>query len=200
MLEEVKISKEFFDALAPVWDKKVKPEQVSYLREIFRSRIPALQSPVLDLGSGTGILLSILDFNTDIIECDISAEMLKQAKRKTHRSAGFVQSDGHQLPFANESFLSVICFAVFPHFYDWRQAAREIRRILKPGGFMVVLHLMGHEQLNQMHGEAGEEVEEDVLLPADRMASELARLDFEIEHVEEKPDLYLIRCFKPKNN
>ena len=45
--------------------------------------------------------------------------------------------DGHELPFADESFDVVTSTAVFEHLYNPFQAAREIARVLKKGGALV---------------------------------------------------------------
>ncbi|MCB9357077.1 MAG: class I SAM-dependent methyltransferase [Calditrichaeota bacterium] len=45
--------------------------------------------------------------------------------------------DGHELPFADEQFDLVVSTAVFEHLYNPFQAAREIARVLKPGGALI---------------------------------------------------------------
>jgi SAM-dependent methyltransferase len=50
-----------------------------------------------------------------------------------------VVADAHQLPFADGVFDAVVTFNTFEHLYDPTQAAREVYRVLKPGG-KVVLH------------------------------------------------------------
>jgi SAM-dependent methyltransferase len=45
--------------------------------------------------------------------------------------------DGHELPFADDSFDTVTSTAVFEHLYNPFQAAREIHRVLKKGGALV---------------------------------------------------------------
>lgn len=48
-----------------------------------------------------------------------------------------VRADGHKLPFADESFSLVVSVAVFEHLYDPFAAAREVARVLKPGGMFL---------------------------------------------------------------
>ncbi|MBL0060222.1 MAG: class I SAM-dependent methyltransferase [bacterium] len=48
-----------------------------------------------------------------------------------------VVCDGHELPFADAQFDIVVSTAVFEHLYNPFQAAREIHRVLKPGGTLV---------------------------------------------------------------
>ncbi|MBK8130264.1 MAG: class I SAM-dependent methyltransferase [bacterium] len=48
-----------------------------------------------------------------------------------------VVCDGHELPFADGQFDIVVSTAVFEHLYNPFQAAREIFRVLKPGGALI---------------------------------------------------------------
>jgi SAM-dependent methyltransferase len=52
-------------------------------------------------------------------------------------SAGIRNEDLTRLTFANEQFDSVLCFEVFEHVPNFRQAFAECARILKPGGYML---------------------------------------------------------------
>jgi SAM-dependent methyltransferase len=49
-----------------------------------------------------------------------------------------VAADAHHLPFADEAFDAVVTFNTFEHLYDPPKAAREILRVLKPGGRLVL--------------------------------------------------------------
>jgi SAM-dependent methyltransferase len=52
-------------------------------------------------------------------------------------SAGIRNEDLTRLTFANEQFDCVLCFEVFEHVPNFRQAFAECARILKPGGYML---------------------------------------------------------------
>ncbi len=49
-----------------------------------------------------------------------------------------VVADAHHLPFADEAFDAVVTFNTFEHLSDPNRAAAEIRRVLKPGGRLVL--------------------------------------------------------------
>lgn len=49
-----------------------------------------------------------------------------------------IVGDIHKLPFADNSEDAVVCLAVLEHVEDPAQAARELYRVLKPGGFCLV--------------------------------------------------------------
>ncbi|EAW42963.1 glycosyltransferase [Nodularia spumigena] len=49
-----------------------------------------------------------------------------------------VVGDAHQLPFQDEIFDAVVCLNVFEHLYNPNLAAKEILRVLKPGGKLIL--------------------------------------------------------------
>ena len=160
-MTELELTKQFFDKKAEIWDSHDRMQKEQRLHKILSKIIPELNSPILDMGSGTGVLIPILEnilINSDqIIEFDISKSMLEKAWTKYHRkdNINFVQSDGHSLPFQDKSFASIVCFAVYPHFHDPMSAVREFNRVLNDRGMLIILHLMGHRELNALHEEAG---------------------------------------------
>jgi SAM-dependent methyltransferase len=90
---------------------------------------------ILNIGAGTGDDLGILnqfganyvvDTNKDAL--DLISNALCAEKK---------QADACQLPYGDGFFDAVVAFDVFEHIEDDRQAADEIRRVLKPGGALV---------------------------------------------------------------
>ena len=96
---------------------------------------------VLDAGAGTGrFTLPLLTRGAAAIPLDISADMLKEGRRRAGRDdAGFpaVRGDLECLPFGDEAFDSVVSMTVLRHFPGWRNLFRECVRVLRPGGRLV---------------------------------------------------------------
>ncbi len=186
----------FFDDLATEWDILNDPDNVSRLTDIFRQRIPELPAPILDAGSGTGILLPILQqlYGHFVFEMDVAGKMLRVAREKfVHLNHhGFLQADAHHMPIGDERLGSVVCFSVYPHFHNPEDVATEIRRVLKKRGYIVILHLMNHEELNAMHAGKNEVVAGDRLPPAEKLAGRIASYGFHVVECEERSGFYLV--------
>lgn len=148
----------FFDERAPRWEKTCYPPPV-------RARLAALipcfglapGDRVLDIGTGPGILLPYMQERVGppgrIVALDRSLPMVAQADRKRRRSRDLVlQGDVHRLPFTDQCFDAVICFAAFPHFQRPARAMAEMARVAAPGGRVVIAHLMSRRELAQHHG------------------------------------------------
>ncbi|MFQ5863565.1 MAG: methyltransferase domain-containing protein [Candidatus Brocadiales bacterium] len=90
---------------------------------------PTYGLTVLDLGAGGGMLLSALDGKR--VAFDISPFHLKHISTKNIlRTSGFAE----KLPFKSAVFDMVISIAVFEHVLKPERVAREITRVLKPLG------------------------------------------------------------------
>jgi ubiquinone/menaquinone biosynthesis C-methylase UbiE len=91
---------------------------------------------LLEAGCGTGLMLERLrPTGAQLFGADLSGGMLKHARERGHRVA---QASINELPFANDSFDVVCSFKVLAHVPDIRGAAREMARIVKPGGRLVL--------------------------------------------------------------
>ncbi len=95
---------------------------------------------VLDLATGSGDLALALQRRLPeaaIIAADFSPEMLAVAKRKGVRET--VLADALHLPFPDESFDCVTVAFGLRNMADWSVALREMRRVLRSSGHLLVL-------------------------------------------------------------
>ena len=75
-----------------------------------------------------------------MVALDASTTMLAQAVRETEgRNAIYVRGDALALPFKDESFDAVCCFAALYLFSDPMRAMAEMERVLAPGGRIAIL-------------------------------------------------------------
>jgi len=96
------------------------------------------RDPVLDLGCGNGRHASYLEARGYRVVCaDISWGMLMVAKRRVR---DLVQCDASSLPFRDASFGTVLYLATIHHLpkEDRLESLREVKRVLKPGGRLIV--------------------------------------------------------------
>jgi SAM-dependent methyltransferase len=94
---------------------------------------------VLDLATGTGLLArAIAQTNKSVIGIDIAHGMMIAAQHLSMGHIPFVVGDAHTLPFADECVDLVTCGLGLSHFGDVPMALREVRRILRNRGRLVV--------------------------------------------------------------
>jgi ubiquinone/menaquinone biosynthesis C-methylase UbiE len=102
---------------------------------------------ILDVGTGTGIVAleaaRQLDPGGDVLGIDLSQGMLARAaaRAQTHGLADrvrFQQGDAESLDLASESRDCVLSLYALLHFPDPASAIAEMRRILRPGGKLVL--------------------------------------------------------------
>jgi len=122
-------------------------EALDVLRDDLDYWVPALPSffkhkTVLDLGAGTGrlgILIATQFKPAAVVSLDVVFRRSRAAvvPARELRSLKVVCGDAFALPFPDASFDCVIANSVLHHLPGVRQAAREIGRILRPGGYYI---------------------------------------------------------------
>jgi len=187
--------REYFDQIAAEWDELLEEEALARLREIVAGLEIEPGAAVLDVGCGTGVLFPMLLEKVGqegrIVALDISGEMLKQAQAKGY-PVECVQGDAQSLPLSDATFDWVICNAVFPHFPDKLRALREIRRVLKDGGRLVICHAASREAVNELHRSIGGVVAHDTIPPDDEMRRLLREAGLGEAVVRDEPERYLV--------
>ncbi|MEO3887775.1 class I SAM-dependent methyltransferase [Nonomuraea sp. B5E05] len=95
---------------------------------------------ILDAGCGSGPLFAELrDRGAIVTGVDASAGMLEMARQRLGTDADLRVADlAGPLPFANDAFDDVIASLVLHYLEDWGPTLAELRRVLKPGGRLLV--------------------------------------------------------------
>ena len=106
--------------------------------------------PVLDYGCGHGMASVVLARRGACVTAfDLSPGYLAEARRRARANdvtIEFLQADAEHLPFADNRFARVWGNAILHHL-DLPGAARELRRVLQPGGFAVFCEPWGENPL-----------------------------------------------------
>lgn len=101
-------------------------------------------SKVLEVGVGTGLSLPAYPVHCEVTGVDIAPEMLEQARQKAvennWRHFRFQQMDALDLKFSDNTFDFVTSFHVVSVVPDPVKMMREIYRVCKPGGTVVIIN------------------------------------------------------------
>lgn len=99
---------------------------------------------ILDAGCGNGRYLRFLlrhaDADAHLAGFDFSQGMLVRARhRLATERVGLVAADLTKLPFADQSFDVAVCGWVLEHLREPRDGLRELQRVLRPGGKLLLM-------------------------------------------------------------
>ena len=115
---------------------------------------------VLDVACGTGAVAraaaAVVGAEGRVVGADLNAGMLEVARRVAP-DIEWIQSDAASLDFENDTFDVVICQSALMFFPDPAAAVREMTRVVKPGGG-VVLQTWGRSKGYEMLAEVFDDV------------------------------------------
>lgn len=95
---------------------------------------------VLDAGCGLGygsVMLADAGARS-VTAVDVADEIVEVAREQAGDQVRFEVADLRSLPFGDDAFDLIICFEVIEHITDQEEALDELRRVLAPGGLIVV--------------------------------------------------------------
>ena len=137
-----------YDRIAPIYDAFSAISELRLSR--WRRRLWELvtEGPVLELGVGTGKSIRHYPAGLEVVGVDISERMLARARRRARRSGRTVRlelADAQELPYDTASFATVVTTCVFCSIPEPARALAEARRVLQPGGRLLMLeHVLSH--------------------------------------------------------
>ncbi len=110
---------------------------------------------LLDIGCGTGALLAALEKrhpNAILAGVDPTRGMLDLAEKRLSKKVHIEQSWAEKLPFEDESFDVIVSCSMFHYIREPMVALKEMMRVLKPAGSLVITDWCGDYMLCKIYG------------------------------------------------
>lgn len=187
---------DFFDRLAPSWDANEVRSTPERIKSIL-GQIPVTQGmKVLDLGTGTGVLVPYLSEmvgpDGHVTAIDLSDGMLAIAKKKYGHldNVEFLKLDFEEEQIPGQ-YDVVMLYCVYPHLHAPADTFEWLFRMnIAPDGIIVIAFPSDEHFINNIHHER--KAEHDHLPPAGVLAERLCRMGFNAEAVSATEDEYIV--------
>ena len=128
-----------FDLIAPVYEKIISGADKTFS---ILTKIGDFEEcdKILDLGGGTGRVSRLFVKKVkEVVVLDASLGMVESCKK--HQDISCVLGKAENIPFGDGYFDKVIIIDAFHHFQDQEKAVREIRRVLRKNGKVIIEEL-----------------------------------------------------------
>lgn len=193
----------FFDRLSETWDDNEVLSTPDKILEILSELDIRKGMEILDLGTGTGVLVpylsSMVGDNGKVTALDISEGMLGQARKKYGNVANvtFILQDFEKEDVSGKYDL-VLLYCVFPHLHFPEQTLKRLALTnLKEKGRIIIAFPTDENFINNIHKER--KAESELLPSAPRLSSQLRRGGFESSVIRYDEKHYLVEISGVKN-
>ena len=196
-------AKEYFDKASSSWDEKfLTPSLSSFLEKLVPQFGIEVGQTVLDVGTGTGVLIPYLiravgPFGS-VTAIDYSKKMIQKCETKhshienVNIKFGNIEEDS----FPTETFDAVVCFGVFPHLENKTKVLQNINSMLKSGGKLVIAHALSSQELKAHHKKVSSHVAHAMLPKKTEMTRLLEQTGFTQISIKDEPGCYLCIAHK----
>jgi SAM-dependent methyltransferase len=147
---------------------------------------------VLDVGTGTGILIPIINKYEPgrIYACDLSEAMLEQLRSKKYPNVETIAADVRDLKLPSDSIDVVFINACYPNIVDKTRAFSNLSRMMRLEGRMVISHPLGKSFIRSLSTNAPFPLDEfPDKLEAERLFEPFG---LDIETFIDEPKLYIL--------
>jgi ubiquinone/menaquinone biosynthesis C-methylase UbiE len=134
--------RQLYDRLAPRYDAMLALVERVLLADGREWITGQADGAVLEVAVGTGRNLAHYPADVRLTAVDLSPAMLELARRAgaaRDMDVALHVADAQRLPFADDDFDTVVCTLGLCSIPDERAAVREMRRVLRPGGRLLLL-------------------------------------------------------------
>ena len=197
--------KTFFEDRAVKWDMICKHDEAK-LEEIFKVLALKKGDRVLDVGTGTGILIPLIlqriGSEGKIIALDYAENMIRKAKEKfphkEYPNVNFVIKNFFEVA-SKEPFDSIICYSCFPHLEDQNQFFCKSFDLLKANGTLLIAHSSSRTEINEMHARKHEAIHEDYLPSLEEIKAMGEQCGFAVLAKKNDEKIFYVLMKKQKN-
>lgn len=131
-----------YESMAEVYDRgrTLSLDQIDELRVVLARYLGGAHKRVLDLGSGTGIFAEAFAswFDVSVVGVEPSRAMRQQALAKVAGRVSYVGGEAEHIPLAEHTCDCAWLSTVLHHVRDRAQCARELRRVLRGDGRVLI--------------------------------------------------------------
>ena len=187
---------QFFDNLAPQWDGDEILSTPEKIRSIL-SKLPLkVGDDVLDLGTGTGVLIpyikELIGDSGTITAVDGSMGMLTIAIKKYGDldNVNFIFADFESTIF-DSKFDLIMLYSVYPHLHYPEATLKELLNNLKPGGSIIVAFPTDETFINNIHRDR--KADSDLLPSAAELAKRFRLWGLRADVLAATADEYIVK-------
>jgi ubiquinone/menaquinone biosynthesis C-methylase UbiE len=193
-----RLQRNTFDELYRLFEPPLPEGVPERLEEIVVQGKIKIGDTVLDVGTGTGILIPIINKYDPgrIYACDLSEAMLEQLRSKKFPNVETILADVRDLKLPGNSIDVVFINACYPNIVDKTAAFRDLSRMMTPEGRMVISHPLGKSFIHSLSAATPFPLDE---FPDRSDAQVLFKpFGFEIETFVDEPELYILVASKSR--
>ncbi|AOY77765.1 class I SAM-dependent methyltransferase [Clostridium formicaceticum] len=140
-----------YDRVACFYDYLEKPMEKMALGKWRKPLFQEMKGKVLEIGVGTGKNIAYYHDAIEVTAIDFSSKMLLRARKRAEtlgKNVALREMDAQDMSFASNTFDYVVATCVFCSVPDPVKGFREIRRVLKPTGKVLLIeHVRSEEKV-----------------------------------------------------
>ncbi len=177
---------DFFNRNAPNWDLNHHKEDFEAAEILVEKAEVVKGQKVLDVGSGTGILIPFLQkAGAKVTALDVSPRMIEIIREKYPRVKAVTGNFEEVSFFESGGFDRILIYNAFPHFPSPLKVIMRAFSLLKKNGIFLIGHSMNRERLNFHHKKVGNVVAGHMLISNEEMKKSLLKAGFSKVSLEE---------------
>src|SRR5271165_3687122 len=180
-----------FNELVDIFDRPQPPEVMARLREIVASAELRPGAVVLDVGTGAGVLIPLIEScqPSTVLACDVAEKMLQRVHDK-YPAVRTCHVDITSLALSPASEDAIFMNGMYGNIADKPAACCNAAHMLRSGGRLVVSHPEGRAFVDQLR--ATSELFIESLPTKEKFEALLEPLGLEVLAYRDEPKLYLM--------